>query len=93
MTKEIAIKVAVTYLIEKKVAEKARTCLFWLNPVFSRAYNGNWKTVWTVKSIRSLSLELMDIRRRDTQSKIRKEVMSSSRMKRSHKREIEKRCR
>lgn len=45
MTKEIAIKVAVTYLIEKKVAEKARTCLFWLNPVFSRAYNGNWKTV------------------------------------------------
>lgn len=45
MTKEIAIKVAVIYEIEKKVAEKARTCLFWLNPVFAKAYNGNWKTI------------------------------------------------
>lgn len=45
MTKEIAIKVAVVYELEKKVAETARKGMFWSNPVFSQAYYGNWKTI------------------------------------------------
>lgn len=44
MTKEIAQKVVTTYEIDKMVAEKARTGMFWLNPVFAAAYDGNYKT-------------------------------------------------
>lgn len=45
MTKEIALKVVSIYKAEKMEAEKNRTGMFWLNPVFSDAYNGNYKTV------------------------------------------------
>lgn len=45
MNKESAIKAINNYLAEKAEAEKARTGMLWLNPVFSDAYDGNYKTV------------------------------------------------
>ena len=44
MKKEIAIKVVAAYKAEKEREEKNRTGSLWLNPIFSLAYNGNYKT-------------------------------------------------
>ena len=45
MKKENAIKAINNYLAEKAEAEKARKGIFWLNPIFSEAYDGDYKTV------------------------------------------------
>ena len=44
MNKESAIKAIKNYMTEKAEAEKARTGMLWLNPVFSAAYDGRYKT-------------------------------------------------
>ena len=44
MKKEIAIKVVAAYKSDKAKAEKNRTGILWLNPIFSLAYDGNYKT-------------------------------------------------
>lgn len=45
MKKENAIKAVKNYMAAKEEAEKTRTGMLWLNPVFSKAYDGNYKTV------------------------------------------------
>lgn len=45
MKKEIALKAVSAYLTDKAKAEKSRTGIFWLNPVFAAAYDGYYKTV------------------------------------------------
>lgn len=37
-------KAVANYLAEKAEAEKERKGMFWLNPVFSDAYDGRYKT-------------------------------------------------
>ena len=44
MERKNAIKAIKNYMIEKAEAEKARTGMLWLNPVFSAAYDGRYKT-------------------------------------------------
>ena len=44
MKKEVAIKVVAAYKSDKAKAEKNRTGILWLNPIFSLAYDGNYKT-------------------------------------------------
>ena len=44
MKKEIAIRVVAAYKSDKEKAEKNRTGILWLNPVFSLAYDGNYRT-------------------------------------------------
>lgn len=44
MKKEIAIKVVAAYKSDKEKAEKNRTGILWLNPIFSLAYDGNYRT-------------------------------------------------
>ena len=44
MERKNAIKAIKNYMDEKAKAEKARTGMFWLNPVFSAAYDGRYKT-------------------------------------------------
>ena len=44
MKKEIAIKVVNMYKSDNEKAEKSRTGILWLNPIFSLAYDGNYKT-------------------------------------------------
>lgn len=44
MKKEIVIKVVATYKSDKEKAEKNRTGILWLNPIFSLAYDGNYRT-------------------------------------------------
>ena len=42
--KEIAIRVVAAYKSEKEKAEKNRAGILWLNPIFSLAYDGNYRT-------------------------------------------------
>ena len=44
MKKENAIKAINNYLADKAEAEKQRKSILWLNPVFSEAYDGRYKT-------------------------------------------------
>ena len=45
MKKENAIKAINNYMADKAEAEKQRKSILWLNPVFSEAYDGDYKTV------------------------------------------------
>ena len=44
MKLKIAIKVVAAYKSDKEKAEKNRTGFLWINPIFSLAYDGNYRT-------------------------------------------------